>query len=711
MLPPRQTDSHAALALRQIRHVLDQDFSHLIDMTDHKRKNPEERQKALRSRSLAALVVRGLVGLSNEEAARCVIDGRNDYGIDAIAVSEESSKIWLVQSKWSGQGRASLNQGDALKFLRGWHLIENREFDRFNERIRGMANQINSVLHRQQAQVHFVVALTGPDELHPDVVGVFDDVFDETNVFGLTLDLQVLGMFSLWDQVRAEQVSKGTPITATLHPWIHVKKPMEMYQGIVSAAQIATWVEEAGEALFHRNIRTSLGMTEASVGILETLTSNPEYFLFFHNGITIICESITPTFPGPRRPSKPVMLTMRGASVVNGAQSVNMLNRAMLKSPDALSQAGISVHIICIDKSSELNVRITEARNRQNPVMARDFIALDETQALIREDFGVLGKSYNYKRGEPDPTPEEGCSVVEAAIALACLHPNVKLVIRAKQHVDTLWERGPEGAYPMLFGGQPSASQIWGAVQLRRAVGTRLHQIGKELRGRGSDVAEHGDLIITHLVFQCVDHKGMDSEEYDWDKALSKTDDLVNIVLPWFLYHMDAEYGPDSKSSLIRTLSDPSRCQELIALVLRDIQACQPVPAVSDEYQLTEGQQERRFRRPNSVTLLCNAGALNSGTELEFHPASVYEKQALSPWLMEDPSRAQATWTNNRKKPLLWAFDGNFYSPSGLVKQMHELAAWAHAPLAVQGAKQWFIGGESLADRAQKVLSEMGERE
>ena len=314
-------------AIRQIKHVLVQDFSDLIDMSDYEKKQPEDRQRALYSRSLAALAVRGLTGSDNEQAAACLIDGRDDHGIDAIAVSETAGKIWLVQSKWNRRGQAGLKQGEALKFLRGWRLLENRDFDRFNERIQEMSDKINAVLLGPHTRVHFVVALTGDGELHPDISGVFDEVFAETNGFGLTLDLQVMGTQSLWEQIRAERAPEDIPITATMRQWIYVKTPVEMYQGIVSTEQVAKWVGEAGEGLFHRNIRASLGTTDVNAGILESLSSDPEHFLFFHNGITVICGSVETKFPGPRRPNEPVILTMHGASVVNGAQSVSTLHR------------------------------------------------------------------------------------------------------------------------------------------------------------------------------------------------------------------------------------------------------------------------------------------------------------------------------------------------------------------------------------------------
>jgi hypothetical protein len=709
---PRQAAPHTEHAVRQIKHVLDQDFSHLVDMSDYERKSREERQKALYSRSLAALAARGLAGVKNDEATACLIDGRDDHGIDAIVVSETSSRIWLIQSKWSAQGRASLSQGEALKFLRGWRLIENREFDRFNERIQDMADQINAVLLDPHTRVHFVVALTGDSPLHPDVSGVFDELFAETNGFGLTLDLQVLGTQALWEQIRAERAPEDTPIHAKMRQWIYVKTPVEMYQGIVSAEQVAKWVGEAGDNLFHRNIRASLGTTDVNAGILRSLASDPEHFLFFHNGITVICRSLSATFPGRRRQDEEVVLTMNGASVVNGAQSVSTLHRALQDCPEALSEADISVHVICVDDpSSELPSRITDTRNRQNRVEDRDFVALDETQALIREDFGTLDKSYTYKRGEPDPVPDQGCSVVEASLALACAHPNVKLAVRAKQNVDTLWERGSEGAYPMLFAGQPSAHQIWGSVRLRRAVGDRLHEIGKGLRGRGSDVADRGDLLVTHLVFQCIERKDMSAEDYDWDGMVLRAAGLADTLFPWLLHHIDAEYGPESKASLTRTLSDPTRCRELVQLVMRDVRAGAAVPPIDDGYQLKKGERKRKPRRPNSVAILLNAGVLRSGTGLEFRPTTPNERAALEAWLAEEPRRARATWTTERRHPLLWEADGNLYSPSGLVMRMYELAGWENPPVAVQGPAKWHIDGRPMSVYAEQIFSELGEAE
>jgi hypothetical protein len=52
----------------------------------------------------------------------------------------------------------------------------------------------------------------------------------------------------------------------------------------------------------------------------------------------------------------------------------------------------------------------------------------------------------------------------------------------------------------------------------------------------------------------------------------------------------------------------------------------------------------------------------------------------------------------------LWAYDGQRYSPTGLVTRIWMLANWTGRPAAVQGTAQWHVQGEgSLADIARAI--------
>lgn len=708
----RHGDTHPR-ALNQIKHVLNRDFVDLINMDDFENRQPQELEKARLSRAVACLALRGLTDLEDHEIIECLVDGRKDEGIDAIAISETSREIWLVQAKWSEKGNAGVDKNAALKLMRGWRLIDNNSFDQLNARIQKMEDRLRAVLRDPHARVHLVATVTGSGNLSSEVQEVFDDELAEANGHGLTLDYRVVNTTALWQQIRVEEAPKDVEIQATMKQWVHVTMPTQMYQGIVPADQVARWYGDAGEQLFRKNIRSTLGINDVNAGIVETLREHPEYFLLFHNGITIICDSVETEFPQRRRQDEPVILRMRGASVVNGAQSVTSLHHAGMEDPECVQDADVSVHVICTrGMPSDLPDQITRTRNRQNQVLERDFVALDETQTHIREEFALLlEKSYAYKRGEADPAPDQGCSVVHAAVALACAHPNTKLAVRAKQNVDTLWERGSDGAYDMLFGEQPGAHQIWGSVRLHRQVVAQAHEVAKEFKGRASDMAERGDFLLAHLIFQMLDPQGIEHEDYDWEGALTKVPELVAIALPWLVHHVDQNYA-DSRSSLTRTLSDPQRCKIIIEKALIDIRAGHPVPKIPESYHRQAQQRSaRKLRRPNSVNVLKDAGVLSNGTRLLFQAMHKTEDQALRAWLTENPLRTQATWTNNRRYPLLWSMDGEQYSPSGLVMHMYSQSGWENSPVSVQGPSRWFIDGTSLTEMAERILADLGEED
>ncbi|MFE6600337.1 hypothetical protein ACFU9O_00945 [Streptomyces albidoflavus] len=135
------------------------------------------------------------------------------------------------------------------------------------------------------------------------------------------------------------------------------------------------------------------------------------------------------------------------------------------------------------------------------------------------------------------------------------------------------------------------------------------------------------------------------------------------------------------------------------------------VPEVPDTYQ-PPAPQPRRRRRPNAVPTLVTARLLAEGTPVLYVPMNAPEEKAVRAWLTGDPRREQASWTNDRSKPLVWAYDGNPYSASGLVNRIWELAGWEQAPTAVQGPARWVVGGKkTLWDMAMEWLATEEETE
>ena len=89
-------------------------------------------------RGLAAFALVELIGIDEKSGASAVTDGYDDNGIDAIYIDSDSSRVYLVQSKWSKAGSGSPALGDVQKFMKGFEDLINAEFDRFNDKVNAM---------------------------------------------------------------------------------------------------------------------------------------------------------------------------------------------------------------------------------------------------------------------------------------------------------------------------------------------------------------------------------------------------------------------------------------------------------------------------------------------------------------------------------------------------------------------------------------------
>jgi AIPR protein len=689
--------------VRHVRDALERDYAALIDISDLEGKSESERVQAFRTRALTALAIQIETDLPKEAAALTVIDGRDDQGIDAVAVSaaDKAPRLWVVQTKWHERGTAGLKQDETLKFLRGLNKILDCEYYRFNSRFQSFADQVDEAMRNPAVRITLVIALLGATDLHPDVQDIIDDECAKLNYAQPMVDVRVLGLKHFHRAILGDTAEPKIDIQARLEGWNLQREPYEAYYGTMSVADVANWYEEHGRTLFAKNIRDSLDLTEVNVAIIETLLKSPQHFWYFNNGITVLCDSVGKTPRFAAAPGGPGDFHLNGASVVNGAQTVAAIHHAMKQQAKIAATGQVLVRLISLDRCPEgFGTEVTQKTNTQNQVESRDFAALDQDQQRLREDFSVsLGKTYVIKRGEREPGPEKGCSIVEAATALACAHRNPELAARAKREEALLWERE---TYRTVFGRNPNAYRVWRCVQVVRAVRTELDTLGKDLLGRASAVATYGDLLIAHIVFRSVDVSHIDDPAIDWQEILDGVPRLTSSALDWLIHSIDVEFG--SSSHVIAACRNAERSQTVVSRVLDGMKTEGDLPALPTEYRSSTSESGRR--RATAVSVLIDAGYIPENTVLEFRAGTKSERRATAEWLAADPRRAQATWVNNRSTPLIWAADGNYYSPSRLVAHMIEQASGVK-PIAVQGTSRWYWPGEgSLVEMADRVREE-----
>lgn len=696
--------------VRQVRRAFDATYTDLLDMSDFAGHSEERRADARLSRALAAHAVRIVTGWSAREAALTVIDGGADQGIDAIAIVQDPAHVFLIQAKWSSKGTARAKTEAVHKLLAGLRLIDSEEFAQFNPRGQKLAQEAKALMGQGAVSVTQVIVLMGADPVSTEVEQALLNGESEFNRHGDLLGHRVILASEVWAKVRDDIAAKPVDMAADLFPWFGVSSPYESYQGVVTAEQVSAWMRDHGADLFNLNIRNPLGLTPINNDLVGTLTQEPAHFWYFNNGITILCDSVQKTQQSMLAPEQhPLSLQIRGASVVNGAQTVRSIADAMAKERSDAGFAKIGVRIIVTGGAEDFAKRTTQATNRQNRIEPRDFIALDPVQAALMEEIKAeLGLDYSVRRGELEPPAESGCSVVEAACALACAHPHSQYAARIAGSLDVLWERGAQGVYDVLFRPQPSAYQLWNAVLVLRAVRRNLHDMRARFEGRGAAVVEHGTFLIAHLVFRELGSEGMDEGDsaLAWSEgAVARVPEVLARVVPALVTAIDGLYG--ERSQIRYLCADTQRCKELTTEV-RDRLSDGTEPAIAEKYQ--RQKKQRKQRRPNAVHVIIDRRALDDGAALTLHTYIVPEQDALKDWLAQDERRSRATWANHRTRPILWAADGEQYSPSGLISQMWELAGWEGRPVSNQGTTRWATAdGDTLAELAWRLLGELEE--
>jgi hypothetical protein len=553
----------SAIHLRQIRNKLAQDYTPHIDIADLAGRPAAEVEAAGLSRSLAALALSERLSIDAVAAAAGVTDGFDDNGIDAIGLDADQSTVVVVQAKWMGDGRGSPALGDLQKFAQGFRDLTNAQFNRFNARVRAREADITAALDNTDVRFEIVVAYTGTEPLSEPARRVFDDLLSQINDVSEIAALTVLSQAELHEFVRRGAIGQPPDLEVTLHDWGTISEPYEAVYGQVSVSDVAEWWAEYPKVLFGENLRMFLGDSMVNEAITQTLIDHPEHFWYFNNGITVLCQRIgrAPRGSTDRRSGR---FSFERASVVNGAQTVGAIGNASVRNEVGLGSALVNVRVISLENVPEgFASEVTRATNTQNRVLPRDFVALDPEQERLRTDLRLDGKSYAVKSGEPDPTPDAGCTLLEATVALACAY-SVDLAVQAKREIGRLWEDVTRPPYTELFSARTTATRLWRSVEALRAVEAELALQRRGLDGRDRLTAVHGNRLITWLVIDRLGQRVLNDPTSNFQQAAQQIPTLTDNYLDRVRAIVSNDYPQNYPASIFK---NGSKCRDIAAKV------------------------------------------------------------------------------------------------------------------------------------------------
>lgn len=474
----------------------------------------EDKEKNFLTRALAAFAIHRLAGANLDDAALSVVDGGGDFGLDAIYFSPATATLWLVQSKFDGSGRGEPALGDVSKFCDGIDALLRGEFGPFKENAE-IIRRKPEILHALKTQglqvrgalVYTGLALVGQDRRH-----LFERLISTFSPDSDYLTIKSYNLTTIHDWVTGADDAPGVEkLELTIEKPGWVRSPYETIYGQIPLSVLKTLWDAHGKRLIAANLRGYKGSTEVNEGIKKTIEEQAQFFFYLNNGLTAYCDRME-VENVDRANTERKRVTVYGFSIVNGAQTLGSAADQLKKSNGSPPDGFVFIKVISLrgcEDNRAFAVRITQTTNFQNHVTVRDFVSLEEEQAVIAAALEPSGIAYHYKDADDSPTGDDSnFDLEEATSALACLEQQgtCDLLSRIVAQRKALWSFDPvypEGEthrsrYARLFKNCRSARSIWRAVQTQRVVKAALKT--NEL-GIRKDFFENGRWLVLNLIF------------------------------------------------------------------------------------------------------------------------------------------------------------------------------------------------------------------
>lgn len=348
----------------------------------------DERKK---SASFLAWYLINFFRVEEYEAIDSVCDGEGDKGIDGIFVDDDDEDIYLFQTKFSPFDNR--NQGDndlrnfvgAAEWFRSPESVQKLIDSTASIDLKSLAERLNLL---EKVELGYSVKLQFITNK------VFDfNANDFLNVGDTILEgFDAKSLFEKYTYVADDEIitsetclnleSNNTKIEYNLYEDV----PVRVYP--ISARELLKLDGIQNKTLFNKNVRYGLGRTRVNTEIKKTIQNASEHnkFFMYHNGITIVCESLEENSD---------YLKIRNYTVINGCQSMLSFFENRDKITDDIS---VLTKIIKLETNSPLIQKITYFANNQNPIKLKDLKSNDRVQLALQREFETLfNGNVNYR--------------------------------------------------------------------------------------------------------------------------------------------------------------------------------------------------------------------------------------------------------------------------------------------------------------------------
>jgi hypothetical protein len=522
-------------------------FEQHLDLSDIGHNDLDRESKVL-SRCLAAYAVYRQTGCSEEEAAKSVWDGSDDNGVDAVFHDSSESRIIIVQSKWIQAGAGEPSVADIAVFSNGVQDVVEQNIANFHPRLHAKLNEIAQAIMVPGVTLEIILVSTGASELAKHGTANIDRVLATLN------DIEggdpiakstVLGLKEVYTSLATTSASAGISITANITDWSFVSQPYSAYFGIIDGLQLKEWWDVFGKRIVAKNIRHALGATDINEGIRSTAKNTPEDFWYFNNGITLIADEIIRA-PKAAASRSSGTFEFKGASIVNGAQTVSTLAR--VDTDESLGKVRVPIRVINLSGAPPtFGGEVTRTNNLQNRVEGRDFVAQDPEQTRLQQEMSIEGIEYQFLRGDDFATSATSCDLIEVTTALACASGDAALAVQVKTGIGRFYNDLKRAPYKTIFNPTLSGAKAFNTTLVQRRIDAWIEGTKQGLVKRSGyswGLLIHGNRIISAGVFKILGRDAIEKSIDDFRRNLDslEIEKICNLVYIGVLAALDRDY-------------------------------------------------------------------------------------------------------------------------------------------------------------------------
>ncbi len=348
----------------------------------------------------------------DEELIPDLITEYSDKGIDCYVHFEESKELYIIQNKFYAIEN-SINRHDVTDFLQTpYTLLSNDGYKKSKE-----LQDIYNKLKNDNAYKVFYYFFTTSNKVSADIKTLFTQRNKEfTNqkieyyIEAKIIDLKEL--YNLYYGINYKQKipfkfklstnNKGT--FASTKGEYEMNLPFSAYYIITPIYELYKMTKEAEQKeypIFDKNIREYLGKNAINNGIIETLKSKDgrKNFLYYNNGITIICDKITDE--GHMSNTNTRGLSLINPQIINGCQTTNSIvkvleNLEQSEITEEYKNVYVMIKALIIDdkqnpKNETFYRNVVKYTNKQNAISEKAFASNNDFFERLKSEFETRG--------------------------------------------------------------------------------------------------------------------------------------------------------------------------------------------------------------------------------------------------------------------------------------------------------------------------------